>query len=1144
MRGVVTTVGSLDAVSFLHGWVTRTVLDWVSALLRKDIAVHKTTCVASCAELRLRLIDDLAEFGVAVKRGGDMLGIDYAAGGDLRARPTQVARRRKANRRKGRITWLHRMGGPARRVARQGALPEHSFGSEVVGLPPPALRDARAIHGASSGITCGGASLTAKLALGGERFGEHDPAVLHHNPPLRLLLKQIWDIPRMRADFVRAWHRARDEITLPDDGVNWGKINGPVSAADAHLHRIGASWPKAFRITALNSTIDLLKVPPRTVMRILAVQARRHADHALLRRLAVAQGWDAEAVIRRYRFGIHWDLLRDMLNGKRGNLTAREKRILHIVIVGGFWPEQRRYDCGLSGSALCTACGIEAGTSYHRIHDCGAFEADKVLSRAAGESCNLPPEAYDPELAPLLLMGLPAFPLDWREEEVTIVEGEMPMVMSGSLYGDGSGLHQTIPRCRVATWALVKLDPRNPTAVRPAAIVRGTVGGWEQTVPRAELTALIAHLRHSTTGTVYVGDCRYVLDGAEGGVKQHLMSSGSADPDLWRVVDMLIRDHGAPPPLVKVRAHRSRATAVLEGDVEVENWYGNDQADQAARNLCHRRLMTDRRRQLLSHEEELAVRTITCVARGAALAMTRWPEDTPHRKKLSKGRNSDDTHTDVDESHVIRRNAAGHFECVVCKRVAYTPAGARRMGATLCGGTISAAIHQSHHLGLSQGLTWCTACGAFSSRWPRQLLRPCPRRPRSIAQRNVLRRLTAGLTPTTAAYLNDVARSSGRPAGTVDVVMTIDNAGNIGDHSDGGGALHGRQGPPPADPRVRADPKCRADALHVELNDSTREHKRVINLTKPHCYFRLGKTEPGPSLGSSAASAVASSPPAAGVAAPVHDQRGSRAPHWSRRVACHGPKSLTPCTVCESLTRIRCSQCRQGLCLQCARANLPCRACQREISVAAPSPVSDPRRRLRGKQPPPSTGHHRSHPHLGSCAAAEGSPGPMSQDGLNVNHQHHQPTVPPLSGPREQQQFHHAAVDSSECECGEYSPAFSLSHAAHGEHRHDHQVVDVSPSGQSHESFVAPKSRSGTAASEVSDHRHHHHFPCDDRSHDPLSQGSVSNATGLCEGEDHSNTAAAAAAPPSAGLSTRSVLLLSQGLVAVAACAADMSNTK
>ncbi len=489
--GVITTIGDLDAVAMLHSWVTRLVFNWIRRVLRKDVAAHKSSCVASCPALRDRLDGDMRVHGIKVKLGGEMLGIDYTAGGSLRSRPTQVARRRKAVKRKKRVAWLRRLGGPARKVARQGVLAEHVFGSEVVGLPPAALRDARAINGASTNIHCSGASLTAKLALGGESFGEHDPSIFCVHPPLRVVRGRRWGVPRRRATFARAWYRARETVQLDEDHIGWDNVNGPVSAAFAHLRRIGASWPRAFTIRALDSDINILKVPPRIVMRIVAAHGRRHLDHLLLKRLAKMHEWNIDAILYEYRHGIHWDIVRDVLRGKKGNLSAREKRLLQVVCSGGLWAAERRWQCGLLPTSTCSACGLEVGTDFHRLHDCSATAAERSLRRAAGSLPRLPREALHPGLAPLLIMGLPPLPLGWQEEEFNIIEGDLPLFTEGALYGDGSGQCQDQPLCRVATWSLVRLDPLNPMQDQPLAFIRGSLGGWEQTVPRAELTALI-----------------------------------------------------------------------------------------------------------------------------------------------------------------------------------------------------------------------------------------------------------------------------------------------------------------------------------------------------------------------------------------------------------------------------------------------------------------------------------------------------------------------------------------------------------------------------------------------------------------------------------------------------------------------------
>ncbi len=135
--------------------------------------------------------------------------------------------------------------------------------------------------------------------------------------------------------------------------------------------------------------------------------------------------------------------------------------------------------------------------------------------------------------------------------------------------------------------------------------------------------------------------------------------------------------------------------------------------------------------EILERSEDLFLRAISCVAKGAAMTVSKWPEAAPSkntRNENVKTRTGPDIDSigDHEDAHVIRTDGAGRFECAVCRRVAYTKAGARRMSQSTCGGLISDAIHQSHHICRSQGLSWCRRCVAFSPRWPRQLLYVCP----------------------------------------------------------------------------------------------------------------------------------------------------------------------------------------------------------------------------------------------------------------------------------------------------------------------------------------------------------------------------------------------------------------------------------
>lgn len=55
--------------------------------------------------------------------------------------------------------------------------------------------------------------------------------------------------------------------------------------------------------------------------------------------------------------------------------------------------------------------------------------------------------------------------------------------------------------------------------------------------------------------------------------------------------------------------------------------------------------------------------------------------------------------------------------------------------------------HPTHRLMETQGLLWCSKCGAHARRVPRALCRPCVWAPRSTAYTQLLRRLRRGMLP-------------------------------------------------------------------------------------------------------------------------------------------------------------------------------------------------------------------------------------------------------------------------------------------------------------------------------------------------------------------------------------------------------------
>ena len=366
---ILSVAGKRHAISHCLPWISNLLLQWLVQVLQKPIAMQKLQCIASSAGLKSAITKRMQDLRIPVALIGENLGVDYAAGGRIRKRPVQQKRLQNAWCRRSRISWWRRLGGNAINVVRAGARPAVQYGSECIGLPDAALLQLRRIYSAATGISCGGSSLTAKLAVGGSNYEDIDPATVDSNPPLLALASRIWDEPSFRNGFVRAWLAAKADVE--QHGVRWNWVRGPVGAAWLSLARVKAEWPGPFVVRLLDQEVSMVDTPPLQLKAILQAHARRHLDLQLISRLVQENQDEAkDAVSLLYRHGIDWALLRQVLRGKQGNLAPAERAALRVVACGGFWPEERRWLAGLMGHGTCDACRAAIGSSHHRLYSC------------------------------------------------------------------------------------------------------------------------------------------------------------------------------------------------------------------------------------------------------------------------------------------------------------------------------------------------------------------------------------------------------------------------------------------------------------------------------------------------------------------------------------------------------------------------------------------------------------------------------------------------------------------------------------------------------------------------------------------------------------------------------------------------------
>ncbi len=958
--GIVSTYGSVDAVAFLHAFITKLVLNWVAQVLRKEVATHKLVCIAASAPLVARLNVGLGDCGITATTEGEILGVDFAAGGPLRRRRAQIKRRRKAMDRRRRLRWWRASGGShVKDVAKGGLIPAASYSDPVVGITNAALRDYRRIHAAAATVQCAGASLTAKLAIGGNNFGEYDPAILYCNPPLFPLLRKLWEQPSSRCDFSRCWWQARADIGDRPTSELWSRSCGPVMATWLHFRRTGIDWIKPFKIKVLDHQLDLLGTPPRQVVAVVAAHARRHYDRMLIDRLCKEHGWDEVAVGEQYRHGINWDLVRTMLQGKGvgGPLKPDQRRGLELLISGGFWTERRRWAAGIWPAPSCAACGCEMQDDAHRTIDCDAMHYDATMARAAGLLPRLPEHVREAGLAPLLTRGLPPKPLPWEPVGETLEEGDLDPEPQCDIYGDGSGFLQTTRELRRASWGVVRVEGDGAEGWRQANAMRGGVAGWFSTVPRGEILALIAFLRRSGPRARYITDCQSVFDAARMGVPDSLISAGCINADLWCRVRAGLRDREEAPVIIKTKAHRSRAAARRDEIDHEGHWVGNDLADRCAKDLARAMAENPPLEARWGDACESAAMALRRLAFGVAWALGRWPVLERKTKPDPRGNQLDDQ----DAGHILRRRPDGAVECALCRRVARTSKGGGRLRREVCGGSIIQHIDETHALRHSCGVTWCANCGGYTSRWPRTLLLPCKRKPWSATRRNVLRRLLLGLPPTPADHHQRAIVDGGAPA------LGLDFAGE---------AAWSGGGPAKGDARA-ADP-------HSTFNQLVSAHGEKAAPPPTGTYGRLPVYRRGGPPAAGAEETHLTPPPnvLVNAASPeANSSRGARACDakglWSSRLRAAADRRGDGCHVCERLTITCCRGCGERLCMNCAKDMRPCARADLRGDQAGEEVANDHHRDL---APSPIDGNLTS-----GASAGDVQPARVDQDGAQLD---------------------------------------------------------------------------------------------------------------------------------------------------------------
>ena len=150
---------------------------------------------------------------------------------------------------------------------------------------------------------------------------------------------------------------------------------------------------------------------------------------------------------------------------------------------------------------------------------------------------------------------------------------------TGELFTDGSGgIHTADPRIRRCGWAVVMAQRTPQQSAISIGEMWGTLGGPQQTVPRAELYAVRMAVKHTAGPITIFSDCKYVVDGYHKG-RDHTVQGSNGD--LWLELWQACQGREGTVTMAKVKAHTSEEE-VQAGLISRYHQAGNKLSDEYA----------------------------------------------------------------------------------------------------------------------------------------------------------------------------------------------------------------------------------------------------------------------------------------------------------------------------------------------------------------------------------------------------------------------------------------------------------------------------------------------------------------------------------------------------------------------------------
>jgi len=424
-----------------------------------------------------------------------------------------------------------------------------------------------------------------------------------------------------------------------------------------------------------------------------------------------------------------------------------------------------RHAAGYEESAICQLCGLAAATYLHSWWECPAVRALDDSRVAATEAWV--PEAGQEEEAAAWRRGL--VPKYWTHFE-HVNENRRPIwssgpaprekILGGLFATDGSGGDfSSEPGLRRVGWAFAQAGP-NGRPTEYGKCCRGLVpGGQEQqTVPRAELTAVIA-LAEASSGRVRVFTDHRNIVRLLGRGESILRDPKLQNSDLWSELFRATAEHEAfviswcpshldDPKKMKIKPRSVPHEAVVANFVaDALAGLAAKEALAAAGDLSGKQHLAKLAKAILSRLEAAGRHVIeaTTFAKSSRASLSCAGRAAARRKACKEARRT----TAHSLALVVARRAAFH-RCRLCfgstrpsdtaaLRLAFLRSPCNRAAGAAHGGP-----HISHHTVHLGSRIACNKCGAEGHGSLRALRRPCPGKVTSGARGATVRAIGYG----------------------------------------------------------------------------------------------------------------------------------------------------------------------------------------------------------------------------------------------------------------------------------------------------------------------------------------------------------------------------------------------------------------